>query len=101
MRVQASDRDSATDGPEGAPLHNFHFTTEVRYWFKYEAAASAKLALRAGSLLRRRCSETEGVLTCQSRAERRTRASASRASGAITECGYTLRSDSSVSSAEA
>jgi fibro-slime domain-containing protein len=31
------------DTEEGAPLHDFHFTTEVRYWFKYEAAASATL----------------------------------------------------------
>jgi fibro-slime domain-containing protein len=27
----------------GAPAHNFHFTTEVIYWFAYDAAASATL----------------------------------------------------------
>jgi fibro-slime domain-containing protein len=27
----------------GAPMHNFHFTTEVVYWFKYDASTSAKL----------------------------------------------------------
>jgi len=27
----------------GAPPHNFHFTTEVIYWFQYDASASATL----------------------------------------------------------
>jgi fibro-slime domain-containing protein len=27
----------------GAPAHNFHFTTEVVYWFKYDAGTSAVL----------------------------------------------------------
>jgi fibro-slime domain-containing protein len=27
----------------GAPAHNFHFTTEVIYWFQYDAAGSATL----------------------------------------------------------
>jgi fibro-slime domain-containing protein len=27
----------------GAPMHNFHFTTEVVYWFRYEADTSAVL----------------------------------------------------------
>jgi fibro-slime domain-containing protein len=27
----------------GAPAHNFHFTTEVVYWFKYDASTSAVL----------------------------------------------------------
>ena len=25
----------------GAPPHNFHFTTEVVYWFKYDATVDA------------------------------------------------------------
>ena len=28
----------------GKPLHNFHFTSEVRYWFKYSPADAATLA---------------------------------------------------------
>src|SRR5262249_6074267 len=27
----------------GAPDHNFHFTTEVNYWFKYDAGLSSTL----------------------------------------------------------
>jgi fibro-slime domain-containing protein len=27
----------------GAPLHNFYFTSEVRYWFRYEADTNARL----------------------------------------------------------
>jgi len=27
----------------GAKAHNFHFTTQVTYWFKYDAAATARL----------------------------------------------------------
>jgi fibro-slime domain-containing protein len=27
----------------GAPMHNFYFTTEVRYWFRYEADTNARL----------------------------------------------------------
>lgn len=27
----------------GAPLHNFYFTSEVQYWFRYEAATDARL----------------------------------------------------------
>lgn len=26
-----------------APLHNFHFTTEVKYWFRFDAATTARL----------------------------------------------------------
>lgn len=29
--------------PANSPLHNFSFTSEVTYWFKYDAAADAKL----------------------------------------------------------
>jgi len=28
----------------GMPLHNFHFTSEIAYWFKYEAGMTAKFA---------------------------------------------------------
>jgi fibro-slime domain-containing protein len=35
---------SANFTPEpGMPLHNFSFTSEVRYWFKYDATATYKL----------------------------------------------------------
>jgi fibro-slime domain-containing protein len=27
----------------GAPLHNFYFTSEVQYWFRYEATTNARL----------------------------------------------------------
>lgn len=27
----------------GSPQHNFHFTTEVRYWFEYDASSQARL----------------------------------------------------------
>lgn len=31
------------DDEPGMPLHNYHFTTEVHYWFEYDASASARL----------------------------------------------------------
>jgi fibro-slime domain-containing protein len=46
MFTPVSERQSATVGPPysanfvaetGAPLHNFSFTSEVRYWFQYDA----------------------------------------------------------------
>ena len=47
-----TERTSSTSGPPyttqfvaepGAPLHNFSFTSEVRYWFKYDATKTYKL----------------------------------------------------------
>src|SRR5690606_7472491 len=32
-----------TDEFPDAPLHNFHFTTEVRYWFQYAAGQTVRL----------------------------------------------------------
>jgi fibro-slime domain-containing protein len=46
MFTPASERSAATVGPPylasfteeaGAPKHNFHFTSEVRYWFQYDS----------------------------------------------------------------
>lgn len=34
--------DQRVPGP-AQPLHNFHFTSEVTYWFKYEAGSTARL----------------------------------------------------------
>ena len=50
----AAERATATIGPPyepagsypvetGAPLHNFSFTSEVRYWFPYDATKTYKL----------------------------------------------------------
>jgi fibro-slime domain-containing protein len=38
--------DGAGFGDYATSGHNFHFTSEVRYWFKYDPAANATLAFR-------------------------------------------------------